>query len=527
MLGQEGQHKTVLAVDVGSTAARAGLFDAGGTMLASASHPFEVHRPEPDHAEHDAEQVWAAVGAAVRGATAGRDVASIAGIAFDATCSLVMLDAAGAPVTVSTTGLDRWNVIMWADHRAVAEARGISATGHRVLDHVGGTMSPEMELPKLRWLKRHLPQAWQRYGRAFDLADYLTWRATGEALISACTVTCKWGYLNHEAQGWPHDLLQEIGLDDLLGRLRIPPRAAPLGGRAGRLTAAAAAELGLAEGTPVGVGLIDAHAGALGVLGAADALDGAVALIAGTSNCHMALSSRPRRVDGVWGPYFGAVRPDHWLNEGGQSATGALLDHLLDSHAAAARLGADRHAEIADYILRRRAETPQGYARRLLVVPDFHGNRSPLADPSLRGVIHGLELDASFESLAQLYHAAAVGIAYGTRHIIDTLDAAGWSITQLHLTGGHAKSPLLVQIYADATGRDVLLPRESDGVLLGGALAAATAGGLYRDFAEAGAAMVHTRGSIAPRSPDLHRRGYAAFRRMLEQRRELIEMLRE
>src|SRR5687767_10587606 len=103
----------VLAVDVGSSAARAGVFDTHGRLVGSAAQGFEVHRPAPDHAEHDALQIWSAVGQAVRGALAAAAVAphDIAGLAFDATCSLVLLDAHGAPVTASTTGLDRWNVV--------------------------------------------------------------------------------------------------------------------------------------------------------------------------------------------------------------------------------------------------------------------------------------------------------------------------------------------------------------------------------------------------------------------------------
>jgi FGGY-family pentulose kinase len=518
----------VLAVDVGSSAARAGVFSREGRQLGAASHAFEVHRPQPDHAEHDALQIWQTVGQAVRGALAAAGVGAgdIAGLCFDATCSLVLLDERGAPVTASTTGADRWNVVMWADHRATAEAARINATGHKVLDYVGGAVSPEMELPKLMWLQRHLPQAWARYGRAFDLADWLTWQATGVAAVSACTVTCKWGYLNHEA-GWPDDLLRELGLADLRERLRLPARAQPVGGRAGTLTRDAAAALGLQEGTPVGVGLIDAHAGALGVLaGHAGDLDRRLALIAGTSNCHMALSPAARPVPGVWGPYYGAVMPDLWLNEGGQSATGALLDHVLDSHAASAQLGPDRHAAMARLLLERRAADP-AYASDLLVLPDFHGNRSPLADPALRGSIHGLDLDASLEGLARLYHAAAVGIAYGTRHIVQTLNARGYAISRLHLTGGHAKSPLLVQVYADATGCDVVLPRESDGVLLGTALAAAAAAGVHANLAQAGRAMVADGGRVSPQpaTAAVHERGWRAFGLMVQQRQALRDVL--
>ncbi len=521
----------VLAVDVGSTSARAGVFDLQGHMLASASHAFDVHRPQQDHAEHDSAQIWAAVGDSVRQALrdCGRPAQAVQGIAFDATCSLVMLDAAGEPVTVSTTGEDRWNVVMWADHRAIAEAERISATGHRVLDYVGGTVSPEMELPKLLWLKQYLPQAWTRYGRAMDLADFLTWRATGTVVASACTVTCKWTYLNHEAQGWQADLLDTIGLPELQSKLGLPDKALPVGSRAGQLSEATARDWGLTPGIAVGVSMIDAHAGALGVLGATPAseLDQALALIAGTSNCHMALSAEARAVPGVWGPYYGALLPEGWLNEGGQSASGALLDHILDSHAQSHTLGDNRHAALSAHIVRRRAEAGSGYASDLLVVPDFHGNRSPLAQPEARGIVWGQDLDSSLEGLARLYHAAAVGIAYGTRHIIDALNERGYAIRRLYLTGGHAKSPLLVRLYADATGCEVVLPREADGVLLGTALLAATAAGLYPDLLAAGGEMVHSSAVVtpAPEAQAVHARGYAAFRRLLAQRDEVRAIL--
>lgn len=521
----------VLAVDVGSTSARAGVFDLGGHMLATASAPFEVHRPEPDHAEHDSEQIWQAVGSAVREAVqaCGRDPAAIGGLAFDATCSLVMLDQAGHPVTVSGTGADRWNVMMWADHRASAEAATISATGHQALDYVGGTVSPEMELPKLMWLQRHLPRAWARYAQAMDLADFLTWRATGVVGASACTLTCKWAYLNHSSPGWQHDLMESIGLAGLPQRLGLPAQASQVGGVAGQLSAATAQAWGLRPGIAVGVPMIDAHAGALGVLGATppEALNQRIALIAGTSNCHMALSREARAVPGVWGPYFGAVLPGWWLNEGGQSASGALLDHVLASHAMTRELGDDPHARIAGILLERRAARGPGFAQDLLMVPDHHGNRAPLARADVRGMLHGLDLDHSIEGLARLYHAAATGIAYGTRHIVEALNARGYRITHLHLTGGHARNPLLVRLYANATGCEVVLPREDDGVLLGTAQLAATAAGHFGDLLAAGQAMVHSSSSVAPEpeARTVHRRGYAAFRHMLQQRQQVMDIL--
>jgi FGGY-family pentulose kinase len=517
----------VVAVDVGSTSARAGIFDAHGKRLARAEHPFAVGKPLPDHAEHRSEDIWQAVCAATRAALkeSGVPPETIAGIAFDATCSLAMFDAAGKPVTISSTGDDAWNIVMWADHRAVGEAKEISATGHRTLDYVGGVMSPEMELPKLLWLKRNLPAVWTRYALALDLADFLTWRATGRIAVSACTVTCKWTYLNHETPGWQQDLFDRIGLSDLPARAKLPERAMPIGSPAGPLSASAAQQLGLTERCIAGVGLIDAHAGGVGLLGAHDAaaLNQRLAMIAGTSTCHMAVSAEPRLIPGVWGPYFGAMLPGLWLTEGGQSATGALLDHVLQWHAEGRALGGQGHATVIARVQELLDRDGPGLAGDLMVLPDFHGNRSPLADPNAHGMMTGLTLDTGFDSLARLYYATAVGIALGTRHILDALNQKGYDIRSLHLTGGHAANPWLVQLYADATGCKVVLPAEPDSVLLGTAIVAAAAAGLHPSLTAAAAAMIHPGRNVVPlaASKGYFDAQYRQFRLMQDYQRAL------
>jgi FGGY-family pentulose kinase len=523
-----GAPQVVIAVDVGSTSARAGVFDAGeGACLGRAGHSFSIGRPLPDHAEHKSDEIWRAVCAAARQAVKAAAIApqTVAGLAFDATCSLAMFDARGNPVTVSSAGDDGWNVVMWADHRAVTEAEEITATGHRVLDYVGGVMSPEMQLPKLLWLKRHLPNAWRRYGLALDLADFLAWKASGKLAASACTLTCKWTYLNHEETGWQQDLLERVGLGDLPLRGNLPRTAMPIGAPAGTLTAEAAGELGLTERCVVGVGLIDAHAGGVGLLGhlTGDVLDRNVAMIAGTSTCHMAVSAKPRQVAGVWGPYFGAMLPGLWLNEAGQSASGALLDHILDWHAEGRSLGPQRHQRVLARLRELLAAEGPALVGALQVVPDFHGNRSPLANPAATGAISGLTLDHSFDSLARLYYATAIGIALGTRHILDCLDRNGYGIRTIHLTGGHVANPLLVSLYADATGREVLIPKEEDSVLLGTAAVAATAARLYPTLTEAARAMIKPGRSIKPAgaSEPFFDRQYRRFLLMLDQQEAL------
>jgi FGGY-family pentulose kinase len=529
------QGPLVVGVDVGTGSARAGVFDGRGRLLGRSAHPILMHRPLPDHAEHSSDDIWRAAGRAVRDALAasGAEPGVVRGISFDATCSLVVLDREGRPVSVSsTTEDDGWDTIVWLDHRAVAEAEECTASGHRVLDCVGGVMSPEMATPKLMWLKRHMPGSWARAGLLLDLADFLTWRATGGSTArSACTVTCKWTYLAHERPGWQRDFFAAMGLEDLLERGALPEAASPIGADLGPLSAEAAGELGLTAWCRVGVGLIDAHAGVLGVLGRLAAggdrvdLDRHLGLVAGTSTCHMALSPEPRAVPGVWGPYLGAVLPGLWLNEGGQSASGALLDHVLRLHGASGgeEPGPALHGRVVARIGELRAAEGPAFATGLHVLPDFHGNRSPLADPHATGVVSGLTLDASFDSLCRLYYRTAVAIALGTRHILEALNARGYRIDTLHLTGGHVKNSLLVELYADATGCRLVLPEAEDAVLLGTAMAAAAAAGLHADLPTAAAAMAP---GSRERAPDREAAArfdcdYRAFLLMHEQRRAL------
>src|SRR5438477_2997450 len=208
--------RAFIGVDVGTLSARAGVFDEKGTLLATAKRPIKIWYEAGDIVEQSSSDIWEACAACVRSAMTEAALApdAVAGIGFDATCSLVVLDQAGAPLTVSASGDNARNVIVWMDHRAIAEARLINDTGDDVLRYVGGSISPEMEMPKLLWLKRHMRASFDAAGHFFDLADYLTWRATGSLQRSTCTVTCKWNYLAHDGGGWSAQFFRRIGLSD-------------------------------------------------------------------------------------------------------------------------------------------------------------------------------------------------------------------------------------------------------------------------------------------------------------------------
>ncbi len=478
----------LMGVDVGTGSARAGLFDTAGRMLARSESPIRMQRQGALVAEYQSEQIWQAVCEASRDVIAdiGAEGHEVRGLAFDATTSLVVRSAEGAPLPLIAGGEAGWDTFVWLDHRAMAEAELCTQTRHGVLDQMGGTMSPEMEIPKLLWLKRHNPDSWARAGMIFDLVDFLSWRATGSLARSQSSLACKWNYRPEEG-GWPQDFLVAVGLDDLAAKAGIALPPLPPGQAIGRLSPAAAQQLGLGPDCVVATGVIDAHAGALGTLGG-EVASGRLALVGGTSNSIIALARDRRPHRGFWGPFQGALLADHWLTEGGQSAAGALLDHVLAYHPAGGEPTGALHLAVQSRIAELRRTEPD-LAPRLHVLPDFHGNRSPLGDPRALGVVSGLGLETDFDSLCALYWRAAVAIGLGLRAILEVLGELGYRTDALHLAGGHVRNPLLRQLYADATGADLLVPEGADAVLLGSAMLASVGAGLAPDLATAARTM--------------------------------------
>ena len=532
-----GGARYVIGVDVGTGSARAGLFDLTGQMLATAKRDIQMWREAGSIVEQSSADIWAAICASVREAVAeaGIDPAAVAGIGFDATCSLVVLGEGGTSLPVGPSNDPARDIIVWMDHRAVEQAERINAGAHEVLKYVGGRISPEMETPKLLWLRENRPEVFDAAWQFFDLADFLTWKSTGDLARSTCTVTCKWTYLAHEKR-WDPAYFRAIGLDVLADEdfARIGTNIVEPGTTLGQgLTEQAAADLGLVAGTPVAAGLIDAHAGGIGSVGVEGNPATHLAYVFGTSSCTMTSTKDPVFVPGVWGPYYSAMVPDMWLNEGGQSAAGAAIEQLLlfhpaaDEAQAAARAAgkplpvylADRAVELAGS-----AKAAANLAANLHIVPEFLGNRAPFADPHARAVIAGLGMERDVDSMVALYIAGLCGIGYGLRQIIETQDKAGAPIECIVISGGAGQLDLVRQILADATGKPVLATTAQEPVLLGSAILGAVVGGLFPDMPAAMAALTRAGAIYPPQTGDvrdLHNRKFTAFTRLQALAREL------
>uniref|UniRef100_A0A1B6DV82 FGGY carbohydrate kinase domain-containing protein n=1 Tax=Clastoptera arizonana TaxID=38151 RepID=A0A1B6DV82_9HEMI len=528
-----------LGVDVGTGSTRAALFTQNGNIVQSSTSPIKTWNPKFGYFNQSSIDIWNACIRVIKDVVRGVDPRNIKGMGFDATCSLVVLNKDGLPLPVCPDSDSDQNIILWMDHRAHEEADFINQTNHSVLRSAGGKISLEMEIPKLLWLKKNMRDTYDNAGYFFDLPDFLTWQASGADSRSLCSVVCKWTYeANNKGNiGWNAEFFKQIGLDDLLqsnnfkkiGYKMLAP-GTPCGNG---LTDKVAKLLGLLPGTAVGTSMIDAHAGGLGLIGCnvpGFTLDfgSRLGLICGTSTCHMAVSKEAVFVPGVWGPYWSAMVPEMWLSEGGQSSTGKLIDHIIETHPAYKSIKSklDENTIVVNYlntILERMTkeknlECVDMLTSDLHVWPDFHGNRSPLANPTLRGMISGLTLSHDEESLALLYLATIQALSYGTLHIIEALENAGHSkMSCVLVCGGLSKNLLFLNTQANVIGRPVLLPSQKESVLCGAAMLGACASGVYPTVVDAIEGMAGDAQLIPPNNLTIqyHLKKYKVFLRMI------------
>jgi FGGY-family pentulose kinase len=473
----------VLGLDAGTQSLRAIIADLSGKIVASASCSYPIHFPHVSWAEQQAEDWWTAARKIVPEAlaSAGLTGADIAGISIDGTaCTVVACKRDGTPLRP---------VILWMDQRAHAQAVRVTETKDPVLQYVSWQESPEWMIPKALWLRENEPAVYEQADLIIECVDWLMFRLTGNWTASLNNVTAKWNYAT-PAGGWPDSLLATLDLTEI--KDKWPDTVLPMGARAGELTAAAAADLGLQAGTPVAEGGIDAYCGMLG-LGVVR--PNTMALVMGTSTCHEALCSEALFNSHVWGPFPDALLPGTWVLEGGQTATGAIVTWLADNFGFREQLeaeerGCDRFAVLDE----KAAAVPPG-AEGLTLLDYWQGNRTPVRDPLARGAVWGLSLK---HGIGHLLRAVYEGTAMGSRHIQEDLKQAGFEAEAVYACGGGTRSALWLQIHADSSGIPIYLTEEPEATALGTAILAATGAGFFDDPAQAADEMVKVCREIQP-----------------------------
>jgi L-ribulokinase len=523
------QQACVIGLDFGTLSGRAVVVRAAdGAELSSAVHDYRhgvmdtqlaaTGEPlPPDWALQDPEDyldvLRTAVPAAV--AAAGVDPASVVGIGTDFTaCTVLPVLADGTPLCrlPGLAGRPHAYVKLWKHHAAQPQADRINALAHERSEpwiaRYGGKISAEWQFAKGLQLLEEDPEIYRRAERWIEAADWIIWQLCGAETRNACTAGYKgiWqdghypsreflAALNPGFAGFPDD--------------KLAHPVSPLGARAGSLTAQAAAWTGLAEGTAVAVGNVDAHV----TPPAANAIaPGQMVIIMGTSNCHVMNGATLAEVPGMCGVVDGGIVAGRWGYEAGQTGVGDIFAWFADHAVPAAYTdeAARRGVSVHELLAAEAAAQPAG-AHGLIALDWLNGNRSVLVDHHLSGVVAGLTLATR---APDIYRALIESTAFGTRVIIDAFEAAGIGVSELVIAGGLTRSELIMQVYADVTRRPLGLVSSGQGPALGSAVHAAVAAGAYPDVPAAAAAMGSHRPAVYtpdPASADVYDDLYAEY----------------
>lgn len=400
-------------------------------------------------------------------------------------------------------------VKLWKHHAAQPEANRINEIGRERNEEFiriyGGRYSAEWFFSKLLQIADEAPRVYEATDRFIEAADWIVWQLTGEEKRNSCTAGYKamWvkgkGFPSPEFFAALHPRMRNV-----IGA-KVPETCYPLGQRAGGLTSYWAKKTGLRLATPVSMGNVDAHVAvpACTVTG-----PGSMVMIMGTSICHLVLGNGRQMVEGMCGTVEDGVVPGLWGFEAGQSAVGDIFAWFFENGVPerVARDARKRGTNIAPWLERRAAALKPGQSG-LLALDWWNGNRSILVDAGLTGVLLGMRLSTRAE---EIYRTLIEATAFGTRQIIEAFESRGVKVDNLYACGGlPERNQLLMQIYADVTGREIKLAKRLQtcsalGSAMHGAVAAGREAGGYASIFEAAQMMAHAQKLTYPPRREFH-----------------------
>ncbi|MEI7026940.1 ribulokinase [Paenibacillus sp. y28] len=506
--------KYAIGVDYGTESGRAVLVDlADGTEVAEHVTPYphgvidEVLPGSGVKLEHDwalqhpadyIEVLKRSVPAVMK--QSGISPADVIGLGIDFTaCTMLPVDQEGTPLCLKPEWSDNphsW-VKLWKHHAAQDEANLINeiaeSRGEAFLPRYGGKISSEWMIAKAWQILNEAPAVYESADLFLEATDWVISQMTGNIVRNSCTA----GYKSiwHKQEGYPSQAFFRA-LDPRLEALtetKLRGEVKPLGTKAGELTAAMAEAMGLAAGTAIAVGNVDAHAAVPGV---GVVTPGKLVMAMGTSICHMLLGTEEKRVEGMCGVVEDGIIPGYLGYEAGQSAVGDIFAWYVEHGVPAyVKEAADKEGLNVHVWLERQAAAYKPGESGLLALDWWNGNRSVLVDTDLTGLLVGYTLLTKPE---EIYRALLEATAFGTRKIVDAFHSSGVEVQELYACGGlPQKNRLLMQIYADVTNREIKIADSKQTPALGaamfGAVAAGSAKGGYDSIVDAAQKMARVR----------------------------------
>ena len=488
-----------LGIDVGTYESKGVLVDAEGGVLAKAARPHELIVPRAGWAEHRAEQdwwgdfVWLSQKLLADSGLQASEVKAVGASAIGP--CMLPVDAVGAPLMNA--------VLYGVDTRAAHEVEDLTASigADRILSHGGNALTSQAVGPKILWLKRNRPDVYAKARMFLNSTSFLVHRLTGRFVTDHYSASNVAPLYDIEKATWSDLLAQDITELDRL------PEIAWTTEIAGTVTPVAAEQTGLATGTPVIVGTIDAAAEAISV-GVLDA--GEMMLMYGSTIFTIRVGSERIRDPRLWHA--------PWLFAGQHACMAGLATTGTLTHWFADQLARDLSREAAMAALAAEAEASPPGANGLIFLPYFSGERTPIHDPNAKGAIVGLTLA---HTRADVYRALLEGIAFATNQIFDTYAEAGASPSTIVAVGGGLRNRIWTQATSDASGLRQEVREVSIGASYGDAFLARLAiGGVSRSSINCWNRAAY---KIEPdfTNAAVYRRRYATFRKLYPRIRDL------
>jgi len=454
----------------------------------------------------------------------GFSASQVIGIGVDTTGSTPLpVDAKGQPLAFSKKFANNPAAMawLWKDHTGVSEASEITALAKKMrpqyLAKCGGIYSSEWFWSKILKCLRSAPEVFNAAHAWVELADYVPAALTGtehpkKFIAGVCAAghkamwNAKWG-------GYPDaPFLSKLNPKLAQLRARLTPRVHSIDRAVGGLTPAWAKKTGLTVGIPVAVGAFDAHLGAVG----SGVAPGTLVKIIGTSTCDIAISANTKKladVPGLCGIVDGSVLPGYFGLEAGQSAVGDLFNWLVNYLEPGGKEAGSHEALTAGALKLQPGESG------LLALDWNNGNRTILVDQRLTGALIGQTL---YTTPAEIYRALIEATAFGALTIINRFEEYGVKISSVVNCGGIAeKSPLVMQIYADVTGRPMKVSRSAQTCALGSAIAAAVVAGAHKNYATAQKRMT----GLKPKVFKPNTKAHATYKQLYRLYRKLHDAL--
>lgn len=481
-----------LGIDIGTFETKGVLVDSDGRITATASRAHKMIVPRAGWAEHRAEEDWWGDFVAVTRdllARSGLDPKRIKCVATSAIGPCMLpVDAAGTPLMNG--------VLYGVDTRASAQIAALNAAiGEDViLARCGNALTSQSVGPKILWLKQTHPELFARTAKVLTSTSYLTWKLTGTYAIDHYTAASFSPLYDVNTLAWTADLADILPLERLPALLWSTDIA-------GHITAEAAAATGLAIGTPVTCGTIDAAAEAVSVGVQAP---GEMMLMYGSTIFIIMVTERPLRDARLW--YAPWLFPGLHASMAGLATSGTLTHWFRDQLA--------RDTDFAT-LAAEAAASPKG-AKGLLCLPYFSGERTPIHDPLAKGAFFGLDLT---HTRADMFRAAIEGIASGTAHVMDTYRDLDAVPSKVLAVGGGTKNAVWMQATSDLAGTPQQVCEKIIGASYGDAfLAAVAVGAASPDEISRWNPVAST---VTPQTVAAYARQYPLWKRLYMQTRDI------